>query len=97
MIDMGKPIREPIITDKGLEKYVGDKKFIIKILGELAERGILMRFNDPETCYALKTKERKIIPLIRGITRVVINPSQKSLDAGRTSPYIYEYYDPISD
>ena len=94
---MSKPVKKVIITDKGLAKYVGDKEFLIRILGEPAENGILMRFDNPETCYALKTKKGKIIPLMRGITRVIITPSQKSLDAGRTAHYMYDYYNPFSD
>jgi hypothetical protein len=91
---MRRPIRAPIITDKGLEKYVGDTKFRIRILEENSVIGTLMRFDIPEICYAVKTKEGKINPLIRGITRVVILASKKSLDAGRTYPYMYDYYNP---
>jgi hypothetical protein len=94
---MGKSIRESIITDKGLAKYVRDTKFRIKISGEDSIMGTLMRFDDPETSYALKTKKGRIIPLIRGRTRVVIQPSQRSLDTGRTAVYIYDYYSPIKD
>lgn len=94
---MGKSIKDVIITDKGLAKYVGDKNFRVKIRGEGSIIGTLMRFDNPEICYALKAKKRIIVPLIRGETRVVIPPSQRSIDAGRTFPYMYDYYNPLSD
>ncbi len=96
-MNMGKSLREPIIADKGLAKYVGDTNFRIKIAKEDSVIGTLMRFDNPETCYALKAKKGRIVPLIRGETRVVIQPSQKSLDAGRDAVYIYSYYLPIKD
>ena len=94
---MSKLIGKPIITDEGLVKYVKDKNFRIKIKGEDSIIGTLVKFDNPETCYALKAKKGRIIPLIRGETRVIIQPSQRSLDAGRTAVYIYDYYDPILD
>ena len=93
---MGKLVIESIITDNGLAKYVGHKNFGVKIPEESTIRGTLEKFDNPETCYALKTKEGRIVPLIRGETRVVIQPSQRQLDAGRTAPYIYDYYYPIN-
>jgi hypothetical protein len=90
--------RIAIIKEQGLERHVGEKNFRIKRLGEEDSIiGTLMRFDNPEICYALKAKKGRIVPLIRGETRVVIQPSQRSLNIGRTAVYIYDYYDPIKD
>jgi hypothetical protein len=90
--------RIAIIKEQGLERHVGEKNFRIKRLGEEDSIiGTLVRFDKPETPYALKTKKGKIIPLVRGRTRVVIQPSQKLLDAGRIASFMYDYYNPISD
>ena len=91
------PRKIAIIKEQGLERHVGEKNFRIKRSGEDSIIGTLVRFDNSETPYALKTKKGRIIPLVRGRTRVVIAPSQKSLDVRRTASYMYDYYYPIKD